>query len=39
SDAKWIKTFASVGDFITPGLDMKFFEMKELDKAKNWITE
>lgn len=37
SDAKWTETFSKIGDFLTPGMDIEFFPMSELEKAENWI--
>ncbi len=36
SDAKWTETYTKIGDFITPGMDMKFFAMEELKIARRW---
>ncbi len=39
SDSKYIETYTKIGDFLTPGLDMKFFHKAEIDDARNWITD
>lgn len=39
SDVKYIETYTKIGDFFTPGLDMKCFHKAEINEARNWITE
>ncbi|GEQ85035.1 hypothetical protein ULMS_05430 [Patiriisocius marinistellae] len=39
SDAKWIESFTKLGDFLVPGLDMKFFSIDEIDAARKWATK
>lgn len=38
TDSKYIETYTKIGDFITPGLDMKFFHKAEIEDARNWVT-
>ena len=39
SDAKYIESYTKIGDFMTPGLAMKFFDKDEIEKARNWIMD
>ncbi len=39
SDAKWIETYTKIGDFLTPGLDMKFFPLAKLEDARSWTFD
>ncbi|WP_115461977.1 SpoIIAA family protein [Winogradskyella aurantiaca] len=38
SDAGWIDTYAKIGDFMTPGLEMKAFATRQAEDARVWIT-
>lgn len=37
SEKKWIKTLAPVGNFLSPGIAMKAFDMKDMQKAIAWL--
>lgn len=39
SEVKYIETYTKIGNFLTPGLDMKYFHETEIEEARNWITE
>ena len=34
----WIENLTEAGDFVTPGIDMKFFELGRKQEALNWLT-
>lgn len=38
SDAKWIKSFAKLGDFALRNMNIKFFEMGQLNEAEKWVV-
>lgn len=38
SDARWIETYATFGDFLTPGIDVKAFHENEMELAKEWVV-
>lgn len=35
---KWLQQCINAGDVITPGMDMKFFDESERDKALAWLN-
>ncbi len=37
SDVEWIETLSKFGDFLTPGMNIEFYAMNQLEKAENWI--
>ena len=39
SESKWIEGYSKVGDFLTPGIDMKGFNKSELEEAREWINK
>lgn len=39
SDLKWIEAYAEVGDFLTPGIEVKAFERDEVQEAIQWLAE
>jgi hypothetical protein len=32
----WLKSAAKISDFLTPGIDVRYFE--EAEEAKNWLA-
>jgi len=39
TDYDWIEAIAKVGDFFTPGIDVKTFDLDELEKAIYWLKQ
>lgn len=38
TDGKWINSYAKIGDFLTPGIDVKAFTTVNMQEAKEWLT-
>ena len=38
SDTAWVRTAAEVEGAIVPGLDIKSFELDEVDQAESWLA-
>ena len=34
----WVENLTEAGDFVTPGIDMEFFELGRKQEALNWLT-
>ncbi|MEQ9443913.1 MAG: STAS/SEC14 domain-containing protein [Cyclobacteriaceae bacterium] len=39
SHKEWVENAAKAGDFMTPGIDMKFFNINEKTKALDWLKD
>ena len=39
SDAQYMSTLGKIGDFLTPGADVRTFHMAELEEARAWMAE
>lgn len=39
SESKWIEGYGKVGDFLTPGINMKGFNKSELEEAREWVNK
>jgi len=39
SDIKWLEAYSKVGNFLTPGIDVKTFSISEIDEAKKWASD
>ena len=39
SDKHWAKQSLKIADFVTPGLEMKYFESEEEEQALQWLRD
>jgi|GEM_PF-898914 len=37
SDLKWIEGYSKIGDYMTPGIEVKAFSTDELSEAREWL--